>query len=834
MKIGISNCIAAAITAVLLAGGFQPATAAKPSKTPPDLTKGGEKDKFHDWNLGPTGARGWIWGRSLETTGAVQILVTQIDKGSPSDGILKKGDVILGADGRLFREDARMEFGKAITEAEKKENKGVLELIVWRDGKKGKVRIKLPVMGSYSDTAPFNCEKSRKIFENGCEYIADNMKGGIDGRMNALALLASGKEKYVPIVREFVHNMVPADPELKIFGPDAGKGKGMLAWQWGYKNLLMTEYYLATGDEYVLPAIREYSRKIAMGQNRVGTWGHGIAWPKHNDGELHGALGGYGALNQAGLNCFLSLVLAKKCGVEDEHVDYAIDKANEFFGFYIDKGTIPYGHHKPNWKNHDDNGRNSILTVAFSVQADTGANKGVDPNAERGSDFFSRMVVASYGERERGHTGNYWSYLWGGPGAYRAGKHALAEFLKRQRWYYDLARKWDGSFAYQGGAAASGGEHKYGGWDLTGAYLLTYGIPLNETYVTGKKMDLDDPLTGKKLANTIEAGKGFSSRHMAVEPYKSKSVPELFEDLGSWSPAVRTRAAKALASKQDDNLVSKLVDLLENGDLHSQYGACQVLGALGERGADAVPVLSQTLEAEDLWLRILACDAVSNIGKPARKLVPKMLKLAAQPDPEDTHQMMQRYLAFGLFYKGGAMGGPGLIGRSVEGVDRDLLYPAVEQLLENPDGRARSAVGNSLFRKLSLEEMKPILPAVFQAVKEPAPSGVMFASGVRLNGLEALAKNHVAEAMPLCIEIMDIQKWGKRYRIKRCLKSLEKYGGAAKPMIPKLKELQKQLESHRENRKGRLQEQVDMVKDVIEKIKADKNPPELIYVTKNK
>ena len=28
----------------------------------PDLTQGGQPDGLHDWNLGPTGARGWIWG----------------------------------------------------------------------------------------------------------------------------------------------------------------------------------------------------------------------------------------------------------------------------------------------------------------------------------------------------------------------------------------------------------------------------------------------------------------------------------------------------------------------------------------------------------------------------------------------------------------------------------------------------------------------------------------------------------------------------------------------------------------------------------------------------
>jgi len=32
------------------------------------LTQGDRPDGTHDWNLGPTGARGWIWGWKLETT----------------------------------------------------------------------------------------------------------------------------------------------------------------------------------------------------------------------------------------------------------------------------------------------------------------------------------------------------------------------------------------------------------------------------------------------------------------------------------------------------------------------------------------------------------------------------------------------------------------------------------------------------------------------------------------------------------------------------------------------------------------------------------------------
>jgi hypothetical protein len=50
-----------------------PARAAE--RSVPDLTKGEKKDDTPDWNLGPTGATGWIFGRGFSTAASRQILV---------------------------------------------------------------------------------------------------------------------------------------------------------------------------------------------------------------------------------------------------------------------------------------------------------------------------------------------------------------------------------------------------------------------------------------------------------------------------------------------------------------------------------------------------------------------------------------------------------------------------------------------------------------------------------------------------------------------------------------------------------------------------------------
>ncbi|MEE2623596.1 MAG: DUF6288 domain-containing protein, partial [Verrucomicrobiota bacterium] len=291
----------------------------------PDLTQGGQPDGLHDWNLGPTGARGWIWGWNLETTDSRQILITSVTPKSPAGGILREGDVVVGVEGRLFRGDARKSFGTAVTAAETVQKGGKLALLRWRDGETESVTIQLRILGNYHDRSPWDCQKSAKIVEAGCAHIVNNLKEGVDGKINVLALLASGKEEYLPIVKDYVRRLAPTDLRLEMSPASA-----MASWHWGYTNLLLTEYYLATGDREVLPAILQYTIRLAQGQSGAGSWGHAMAWPQWNDGKEHGRLGGYGALNQAGLVCQLSLVLGKKCGVEEPVVDKAIERGNTF------------------------------------------------------------------------------------------------------------------------------------------------------------------------------------------------------------------------------------------------------------------------------------------------------------------------------------------------------------------------------------------------------------------------------------------------------------------------------------------------------------------------
>lgn len=762
----------------------------------PDFTKGGEipAGATHDWNLGPTGARGWMYSNKLETSEARQIYVTQVEEGSPADGVLQPGDVILGVAGQPFAYDPRTELGKAIGAAEAADGK--LALIRWRNGAATTAVLQLRILGAYSPTAPFDCPKSRRILELGCEALARKMKAnpaagnGITRSLNALALLASGESKYLPLVREQVEWAAKySDPQRR----------DLHSWFYGPINILLAEYILATGDRRFLPDLERITMEIVRGQSAVGSWGHRFVGPD-------GRLSGYGMMNAPGLPLIVSLILAREAGVENPELDQAIEKSVRLVRFYVGKGSIPYGDHAPWIQTHEDNGKNGIAAVMFHLLDDAEA-----------AEYFSRMSVASHsGERDTGHTGNFLNMLWAMPGVALSGPHASGAWMKEFGWYYDLARRWDGTYLHQGPPAKT--PDSYRGWDATGAYLLAYAQPLKKIHLTGKKPSVAEQIGVREAERLIADGRGWSPR-LRHAAYAERSDAEVFAGLRSWSPVVRERSAMEMARRGGDP-TPRLIAMLGESDLYARLGACQALIMLKGRAAPAVPALRQTLRAEDLWLRIKAAEALASIGSPAMPALPDLLTMLAEGDhPADPRGMQQRFLCFALFDQRN-----GMLGRSLEGVDRQLLYAAVKAGLRNEDGRARGSIG-SVYKNLTYEEIEPLLPFIYQAIVEPAPSGIMFADGIRLSGLEILAKLRIQEGMALCLDLMEIDRWGKAHRITACLKALQAYGGAAQPLLPRLAELEKQLLAHPEAKS--LQPQIELVRETMAVIQADQQPQKL-------
>jgi hypothetical protein len=770
----------------------------------PDFTKGdtipaGAK---HDWNLGATGARGWMFCDKMVTSDARQVAITKVDKGSPADGLLAVGDVLLGVGGKAFSYDPRTELGQALSAAESDAGGGKLALTRWRKGQTEEVAVKLPVLGNYSATAPYACPKSKRILGQGCKALAAQMEqpgyakrhDPIPRSLNALALLASGDPAYLPLVK---HEAEWA----------AGyTSHSMQTWHYGYVMMLLSEYVLATGDPSVMPGLRRLALEAAKGQSAVGSWGHGFAIPD-------GRLGGYGMMNSPGVPLTISLVMAWEAGVKDPEVARAIELSARLLRFYIGKGAIPYGDHHPWIENHEDNGKCGMAAVLFNLL-----------NEKNGAEFFSRMSIASHGpERDTGHTGNFFNILWAMPGVAQSGPNATGAWMNEfGGWYFDLARRWDGTFLHQG--PPEPGHDSYEGWDCTGGYLLAYAMPLKKIYLTGKRPAITPQLDAAAAQALILDGRGWDNKDRK-SAYDKLSDDQLLERLGSWSPVVRERAAMALARRKDAP-ISAVVKLLESPRLEARYGACQAIAELRKRGAPAVEPLSKLLAEKDLWLRIKAADALASIGAPAMQAAPQLLELLTQTDPtNDPRGMQQRYLSFALF------DGNGMLNRSLDGVDREALYKAVRAGLKNQDGRARGAIG-SVYRNLHIEAIKPLLPAIYQAVVEPAPSGEMFADSIRVEGLRLLAKHRIEEGISACVKYTrDQNPWASEKRTPELMTILLSYGTHAKPFIPELTKIADYFEKDEKDFPKKLMlAKAKSVREAIAAIEASTDSPELIRI----
>jgi HEAT repeat protein len=792
-------------------------------KVAPDLTLNREVDRQQTYNLGATGMRGWIYTRPADyfesqqgrtTTASRQILVTHVGAQSPADGVMQVNDVILGVGGKPFTDDARKSLGRAIQQAETSAAGGVLRLLRWRAGATEEVELKLGVLGDYAATAPYDCPKSQRIFEAACAVLAkEPLREDWTGAVNGLALLATGRPEYLPRVRAYARKVAPKDLKLEL-------KDGMVVWDWGYRNVFLCEYYLLTGDAEVLHAIEQYTSTLAQGQSLYGTFGHGIS-ERTGDGGLHGSIPPYGPVNAAGLIGNLAIALGKQCGVKHPEVNPAIERACKFFGYYVDKGSIPYGEHMP-WANHDNNGKNAMAAVLFGTQ----------PDRLREARFFAKMVTASYQNREYGHTGQGFSYLWGALGANVGGPAATAAFFHEASWHFDLVRRSDGSFTYDGdeqyGPGRTHDDTYYGrsGYsDLspTASYVLTYALPLKQLVITGKGMNPQRWLSSRDVTEAVASGRFDLER-------KQRTMDELLEALGDWSPVASSWAAEEIARRPEGRAqLPRLLALAEGTDARKRQGAAEALGYL--RQAEALPVLVRLLTHEDRWLRVKAANALKRMGDTAKPAVPGMLKaVVSTAEPlqpivwDDPIQLTHGELAAALF--------GGLLRKTIEGQDPELLYPAIRAISRNADGMARATLTRTFTELLTLEDVRVLAPDILAAVQTRCPADTMFGNEIRMAGFRVLAKYRFQEAIEAGVQLAMTQGGhGSESRTGEIMKSIVPFGKAAQGVIPALERLK--ADFNRQCERGDFpggelnQRRVSAVEDAIRKIQAATDQPEL-------
>jgi hypothetical protein len=541
----------------------------------------------------------------------------------------------------------------------------------------------------------------------------------------------------------------------------------------------------------------------ASGQSAVGSWGHTFALP---DGRLKG----YGMMNSPGLVLTIGMALASDAGVNDPEVSNAVELSARLLRFYAGKGAVPYGDHPAWMETHEDNGKCGMAAVLFTLLGE--ADK---------AEYFTRMAIASHGaERDCGHTGNYFNMLWSMPAIALGGPNATGAWTNEfGAWYHDLARSWDGSFTHQGPPEPE--QDSYHGWDATGAYLLAYALPLKKTALTGRVSSITPNLSSEQVQRLIADGRGWDNKDR-TSFYDSLEVKELLERLASWSPIVQQRAAEAIKRRKEPP-VPEIIAMLSSDSVNARVGGCTALEELRGKATPAVSKLENLLKDEDMWVRVRAASALAAIGKAGLPALPEMLDIIVRgPTPSDPRGMEQRYVSQAIFTE--------LLKstKSLEDVDRDKLRIAISKGLQNQDGHARSQV-SSIYERLNYEELKPIFPAIVDAIETPAPSGEMFADGVRLNGLKVLASHHIEEGIQACANYLRTQNpWSSENRTPEILEILKSYGAEAQRVVPQLKETATEWDKGEVDFPKQLSKRkAKAIREAIEFIQASTDRPEL-------
>jgi hypothetical protein len=746
----------------------------------PDLTKGGELKRINERWVGPLGIYCGTWrprGQKMEDVR--QLLVNKIDEGSPADGVLKLGDVILGADGTGAKEVplfegaawAMIPIANAITEAEAR-NPAILKLLIWRPTPKEEqsaasvkqpnpkkkdgdaqsnaakstghtmtVSITLETLGRYSDTAPYDCPKSKIILRKGIKalYEANNPgKAGFD----LLCLLAaddptdSDNEKYQERAREWAHNM--------ILSPEEKDEKGPGAWHSGAQLIALSEYYMKTEDQAVFSTLVKLAERHARGVSWFGTTGHRFA-ELQPDGSFSGRIAGYGPINCSGALGFLGLSLARKAGVDSPVVENAINRQAAFFGHFAFRGGPGYGEHAYALAGGlgDINGKSAMPALAF------GMLKGKEDKAR----FFSAAAATStFAQRQYAHGGSYFGQVMHPLGAAQGGKKAAHLLFNEIRWHLDLKRRWDHSRIYD----SSG--NSYGDFGPPATALILYALPLKQLYMTGRGQTQTLQFSDKEFDELV-ADKMFIA--------SDKTTEELLEALSS----VRRRgdAAAELADRMKanpdleewpavfDQLIARASDPKAGPTARS--GACKALQLSKDRNstatmqmknAEIVEAMAGLLKDQDAFMRfggvrVLEKFTPEEVRPYANEIMDAIIAIDRPTFPLDQEDPVQ--------WSHGQMGAllvNKVLKNGMEGLDRGKILSVLRSLLKTPDGGARNVITQAL-KNLTMDEILQLADSIVDTIKYPSPANSMF-DGAAENCQNVLAEYHFEEALPLSVE----------------------------------------------------------------------------------
>ncbi len=531
------------------------------------------------------------------------VTVTEVLPETPADGHLRPGDVLESVNGISLKVvDPRRILGQQINVTEGRSGK--MTFAVRRDGATKTVAIQLDPIGSYSKTFPIDCKKSQAIVDQTAAFILEHggPEGGITGALEALFLMSTGEAKYMPVVEKHALEL-------------AGKPHSTSTWFIGYNGIFLGEYYLATGDKRVLPAIKARCDQLAAGQWFRG-WGHGTT--HCGPGYVTG-----GTLNAAGNQALTTLVLARECGVQVDLKTY--DNAILQFSRFAGRGGVPYGDHHPElwWSS---NGKNGGLASALTLL----------PQAkfQGGAKLLALSETDSYWGNEGGHGSCFGNHTWRTIVDALVMDHPSGSWRRHKDqmiWHLELCRMPGGGFRvpHPGGHGPIGKAPHH----QTGLIAMAFTSHLHNLRINGK------PRTEYSVAYTPTAGEQAVEADdfqrtdwvegvvVDLPPHEIVKVFKTIYDADGTPSAREANASKNHPGKKKMP-AAWYYNLMHHYSPQVRVWAANGLGYLGQ---EAIPYIAKALQSKDARLRVAGLNAIScatgwGPGKTESNITPAMIE----------------------------------------------------------------------------------------------------------------------------------------------------------------------------------------------------------------
>ncbi len=455
------------------------------------------------YNLGITGLR-----MMLDDQKPRELLIKHVWPNTPAAGKIQVNDRIIGTNNTLFQEDHRNghgrfvfgargpagEFATALETAQSNAGNGNLSLMVKRGGNTLNVTLNIgKSYGAYSTTYPENCPKCSTILAELNPIIRSyqNSEGAFgnggpdDNLFGCIALMSIGGAENMAAVKRCVQLI--ADETTANGWQTTGD---LINWTYTVGSIILSEYYLATGEQWVKPELNEIYQTLLRTQytdrSQIIPTDEPDEFPPPSGTAFQGGWGhnpgfeAYGPISMITAQGALGFALMQRCGI-------AIDRARHDAAYnFLVKATGPNDHvwygetDDPDPNDWSANGRTGTSALAY---------------------FMANYKEASYRQRAlrySQHSGNHpqsfpdthaspeMGMLLQALGTY-TDPPSFRKLMDANKWWFALAQTPQKSFYYSPARDITEPSTDFR-FSATCVAALVFSLPNKNLYISGKRI----------------------------------------------------------------------------------------------------------------------------------------------------------------------------------------------------------------------------------------------------------------------------------------------------------------------------------------------------------